>query len=255
MNKSNAIAVIVYAAVLAVVASNDEVETVSLSTSPMHLTLKTFDELVVDRESNRVIGNKPWFIKFYAPWCGHCQRLEPIWQELFEKHGQEVNIAKVDCTTEDSKELCHQFGVKGYPSLKFLVDDQVYSYKGPRALEHLADFAVRGDYGKHAEDTHEQLPRRLEGFEKFQKDTSDFLSQLAQGIDQMFVKLKLGFIPPVVRYGLITLFVASPCFAVIFMLFLDEDEYETNREPAPTKVAQSKAQKGHGQKDKREKIE
>ena len=65
----------------------------------------------------------PWFVKFYAPWCGHCVRLAPTWGELaHELHGK-VNVAKVDCTANPV--VCSRFGVRGYPTLKFFNDGKV----------------------------------------------------------------------------------------------------------------------------------
>jgi thiol-disulfide isomerase/thioredoxin len=41
-----------------------------------------------------------WLVKFYAPWCGHCKRLAPTWEELATKAKGSFNVAKLDCTTE-----------------------------------------------------------------------------------------------------------------------------------------------------------
>jgi thioredoxin domain-containing protein 5 len=38
------------------------------------------------------------FIKFYAPWCGHCKKLAPTWDEMAENYGEggAVTVAKVN---------------------------------------------------------------------------------------------------------------------------------------------------------------
>ena len=46
-------------------------------------------------------SKEPWFVKFYAPWCGHCKKLEPVWADMAKQLKGKVNVAEVNC--EDSK--------------------------------------------------------------------------------------------------------------------------------------------------------
>jgi len=57
-----------------------------------------------------------------------------------------VNIARIDCTDENSRNVCGQFGVRGYPTLILLKEGKYYTFKGPRKLENLADFALNEGY-------------------------------------------------------------------------------------------------------------
>jgi len=91
------------------------------------------------------LGSKPSFVKFYAPWCGHCKNLAPIFEQLadtFSPHKDKVHIVKIDADG-DGKETGKKYGVSGFPTLKWFpngVDSDPEPYEGGRDLETLVDF-------------------------------------------------------------------------------------------------------------------
>ncbi len=88
-----------------------------------------------------------WFVLMFAPWCGHCKKVKPIWEELAtDLKGQTVkaaSIASVDCT--ENSETCQRFNVKGYPTLLYFSHGKMYKYKGKRNLEGFKAF-IDGGY-------------------------------------------------------------------------------------------------------------
>ncbi|ORX74267.1 thioredoxin-domain-containing protein [Linderina pennispora] len=80
----------------------------------------------------------PWFIKFYAPWCPHCQHLAPVWAELGGKLRGKMNVGSVNC--DEASSLCSKYNVQGYPTLKLLWDGETADYKGERELKALEKF-------------------------------------------------------------------------------------------------------------------
>jgi len=88
------------------------------------------------------------FVKFFAPWCGHCKRLAPTWEKLAEKYkdNAEVTIGHVDCTADGNanRELCSSHGVNGFPTLNIYKNgEKAEEYSGKRDLEDLAAFVEK----------------------------------------------------------------------------------------------------------------
>ncbi|KAJ6454695.1 protein disulfide isomerase [Mycena sanguinolenta] len=82
------------------------------------------------------------FIKFYAPWCGHCKKLAPIWKQLAKIMQNKVTIAEINCDAHEK--FCKSQGVGGYPTLIYYPPGGEKSeYTSGRKLEQLKSFVEK----------------------------------------------------------------------------------------------------------------
>ncbi|KAJ5218813.1 Protein disulfide-isomerase tigA [Penicillium cinerascens] len=106
------------------------------SSAVKDLIPKNFDNVVLN-------SGKPALVEFFAPWCGHCKTLAPIYEELasaFAFAEDKVTIGKVDA--DANRDLGKRFAIQGFPTVKWFdgKSDTPEEYKGGRDLESLSAF-------------------------------------------------------------------------------------------------------------------
>ncbi|KAF9418983.1 hypothetical protein HW555_004310 [Spodoptera exigua] len=83
-----------------------------------------------------------WFVKFYAPWCAHCRRIEPIWAHVAQSlYNSPIKVAKVDCTRFMA--VATHFKVRAYPTIMFIKGPYRHEYIGERVKEDMVNYALR----------------------------------------------------------------------------------------------------------------
>ncbi|WVN89193.1 protein disulfide-isomerase domain [Cryptococcus depauperatus CBS 7841] len=135
----------------------------SIKSQPIPVQTGGVYKLVSDDWDN-VFGDdsKDVFAEFYAPWCGHCQRLAPIWDTLGEKYAKDnsVIIAQMDATENDIPSQA-PFRVQGFPTLKFRPAGSLefIDYTGDRSFDSLVEFVEsnrKSDAGEIEEEWEEE---------------------------------------------------------------------------------------------------
>ncbi|XP_061626567.1 protein disulfide-isomerase A2 [Phyllopteryx taeniolatus] len=95
-------------------------------------------------ESVALDPTKNVFVEFYAPWCGHCKELAPIWDQLGQKYAErdDIIIAKMDSTANELEAVT----INGFPTLKYFPagGKEAVEYTGKRDLETLSKFLDHG---------------------------------------------------------------------------------------------------------------
>ncbi|KAI8804248.1 hypothetical protein BJ742DRAFT_457794 [Cladochytrium replicatum] len=86
-----------------------------------------------------------WLVQLYAPWCHHSRKLQTIWPDIVKSlHSKNtsINFAKVD-GTKDTKAAAF-FEIKGYPTIKFIQNGSVWTYREQIIVDHVINFVQEG---------------------------------------------------------------------------------------------------------------
>lgn len=99
------------------------------------LTPSNFDSIVLDE-------TKDVLVEFYAPWCGHCKSLAPVYEKVAQSVQGENNVVIASLDADEYKDLGTKFGVTGFPTLKWFPKDNKAGeeYSGGRGGEDFLKF-------------------------------------------------------------------------------------------------------------------
>lgn len=73
----------------------------------------SFKEMVLE-------STTPVLLDFYANWCGHCQKLLPLLDEVAVEMDGKVNVMKVN--VDENREFSQKFDIKGLPTMLLFKD-------------------------------------------------------------------------------------------------------------------------------------
>eukprot|EP01006_Ploeotia_vitrea_P031474 TRINITY_DN63803_c0_g2_i2.p1 TRINITY_DN63803_c0_g2~~TRINITY_DN63803_c0_g2_i2.p1 ORF type:complete len:480 (+),score=28.09 TRINITY_DN63803_c0_g2_i2:60-1499(+) len=129
---------------------SEDVQPDDQTTDVVTIRGKSFNDIVINND-------KDVLVKFYAPWCGHCKKLAPVFDELGArmKNNENVVIAKMDSTANEIN--VPGVTVRGYPTLYFFKgNDKAHpvKYESGRESDDFVNFLKEN---AHHPVTHDEL--------------------------------------------------------------------------------------------------
>ncbi|KAK8814493.1 hypothetical protein WA538_000312, partial [Blastocystis sp. DL] len=108
--------------------------TIACGSEVVELYDSTFDKTVMAPDAG------VWFIRFYAPWCGHCKALKPTWDKASDDLKDKVHFGDVDATEEFG--LARRFSIHSFPTVILFAEGKYYYFDGSRTVTGIEDFAL-----------------------------------------------------------------------------------------------------------------
>ncbi|ADO74875.1 thioredoxin TrxA [Stigmatella aurantiaca] len=91
-----------------------------MSAKPIHVSEVNFDEVVLKDQG-------PVLVDFWAEWCGPCERIAPLLDEIADEYAGKLTIAKLNI--DENRALARKQGVRRIPTLMLFKQGEVAAVK------------------------------------------------------------------------------------------------------------------------------
>ncbi len=89
-------------------------------------------------DSEVIQANVPVLVDFWAQWCGPCQMMGPIIDEIADEYAGKAKVAKVD--VDQARDLAGRYGIQSIPT--------VIVFHNGEAVEKVVGARTKADYQK-----------------------------------------------------------------------------------------------------------
>jgi thioredoxin 1 len=67
----------------------------------------------------------PVLVDFWAPWCGPCQMMAPVLEDLAKEFGNKLKIVKVDTEVQNNQSTAMEYQIQSIPNMKLFKKGEV----------------------------------------------------------------------------------------------------------------------------------
>ncbi|MDD2444842.1 MAG: thioredoxin [Candidatus Nanoarchaeia archaeon] len=90
------------------------------------------------------VSNGITVVDFWAPWCGPCQMMAPVFEDLSNEFKDKINFAKVN--VDENRNLSMQYNIQGIPTLLIFKEgeliDQITGFSDKSKLREKFNYLI-----------------------------------------------------------------------------------------------------------------
>ena len=75
-------------------------------------------EITNSELKEKLNNNEKVIVEFWAPWCGPCRMLKPIFERVASSNKTDVQMYTMNIDEGDNKEIASQYGIRSIPAIK-----------------------------------------------------------------------------------------------------------------------------------------